>query len=107
MNIKKRLLPAALIVIATFGCILLSRPTRVLFFAALAVASAFELSGVLKQAEIPVSKTHLIVYILLHTILCDRDSSIVENFLPGDCHTISAEALHQFPVAVQGKSKTA
>ena len=70
MNIKKRLLPAALIVIATFGCILLSRPTRVLFFAALAVVSAFELSGVLKKAEIPVSKTHLIVYILLHSVLC-------------------------------------
>lgn len=70
MNIKKRLLPAALIVIATFGCILLSRPTRVLFFAALAVMSAFELSGVLKQAEIPVSKTLLITYILLHSAFC-------------------------------------
>ena len=70
MNIKKRLLPAALIVIVTFGCILLSRVTRVGFFALLAVMSAFELAHVLKEAEIPVSRELLIVYILVHSVLC-------------------------------------
>lgn len=70
MNIKKRLLPAALIVIVTVGCILLSRPTRVGFFAVLAVLSAFEAAHVLKEAEIPVSRELLIVYIVVHSVFC-------------------------------------
>lgn len=70
MNIKKRLLPAALIVIVTWACILLGRPTRVLFFAALAVVSAAELTNVLQKAEIPVARALLIVYIVGHGVLC-------------------------------------
>ena len=70
MNIKKRLLPAALIVIVTFGCILLSRPTRVLFFTALAVMSVFELENVLRQAELPCSKVLLIVYCAGQGLMC-------------------------------------
>lgn len=70
MNIKKRLLPAALIVIVTFGCILLSRPTRVLFFTALAVMSVFELENVLKQAGFPISKEQMIAYVVVQGAMC-------------------------------------
>ena len=70
MNIRKRLLPAAIIVIVTFGCILLSRPSRVLFFTALGIASVFELENVLKQAEFPVSRVHLIVFCAVQGVLC-------------------------------------
>lgn len=70
MNIKKRLLPAALIVIVTVGCVLLSRPTRLLFFTALAVMSAFELAEVLSHAEMHVNKYALSLYIVVHAVLC-------------------------------------
>ncbi len=70
MNIKKRLLPAAIIVIVTFGCILLSRVTRVWFFTALGIVSVFELDNVLRAAELPVSKPILVGYIVGQTILC-------------------------------------
>ncbi len=56
MNIRKRLLPAALIVIVTVGCILLSRPTRVLFFAVLSVISAYELDNVLTSTPYSIDK---------------------------------------------------
>ena len=77
INIKKRLLPAALIVIVTFGCILLSRPTRVLFFATLAVMSAFELDAVLGAAEHPLSKWLLVVYAAIQAMLCYLSVSVV------------------------------
>lgn len=70
MNIKKRLLPAALIVILTVGCSLLCRETRILFFAALAAASAFELETVMDAAAKPVPKWPYIIYILCHAVLC-------------------------------------
>ena len=70
MNIKKRLLPAALIVIVTFGCILLSRPTRVLFFVALAVMSAFELENVLKEAGFSIFRELLILYCVVQGGMC-------------------------------------
>lgn len=70
MNIKKRLGPAALIVVVTVVCVLLSRFTRMVFFMALAVVSAFEVQNVLFQADMPVSKILPIGYILLHGILC-------------------------------------
>ena len=70
MNIKKRLLPAAIIVIVTIGCILLSRPTRILFFAVLGVMSAFELDHVLNGAELSVSKPLLTAYIVAQALLC-------------------------------------
>lgn len=70
MNIKKRLLPAALIVVLTVVCTLLCRPTRALFYTALAVASASELSAVLKKAELPVEPGFLDAYIVLHAGLC-------------------------------------
>lgn len=44
---KSRILPGAGIVVVTFGCLLLSRFTRLAFFAALAIMSAFELKAVL------------------------------------------------------------
>ncbi len=77
MNIKKRLLPAAIIVIVTFGCILLSRPTRVLFFAALGVMSAFELHGVLGKAELPVSRPLLTAYFVGQGLLCFFDAPVL------------------------------
>lgn len=46
---KSRILPGAGIVVVTFGCILLSRITRVAFFAVLAVMAAFELKAVLAR----------------------------------------------------------
>ncbi len=46
---KSRVIPAVGIVIVTFGCLLLSRFTRVLFFTALAVMAAFELRAVLER----------------------------------------------------------
>ena len=70
MDIKKRLLPAAIIVIVTFGCILLSRFTRVAFFLALAVASAFELQQVLFKADQPMSVALPIVYCVIQSVLC-------------------------------------
>ena len=70
MNIKKRLLPAALIVIITLGCILLSRTTRIGFFMALAIASAFEIDHVLTNAEKPISKVLLCLYIFVQGVLC-------------------------------------
>ena len=70
MNIKKRLLPAALIVIVTVGCILLCRPTRLLFFAALAVAAAFEMESVLGEAAMPFCKWHVICYIAAQCLMC-------------------------------------
>ena len=76
MNIKKRLLPAALIVIVTFGCILLSRPTRVLFFTALAVMSAMELENVLREASFPGDKRLWCLYIVLQAGLCYSNSPV-------------------------------
>lgn len=70
MNIKKRFGPAVLIVAVTLGCILLGRFTRVLFFLALAVASACELQDVLFKADMPVSLALPVTYIVLHSVLC-------------------------------------
>ncbi len=70
MDIKKRLLPAVLIVVVTLVCVLLSRFTRVAFFLALAIVAAWEVQNVLFQAEMPVSKCLPIAYIALHTLLC-------------------------------------
>lgn len=70
MDIRKRFVPAVLIVVVTFGCLLLGRFTRVLFFLALAVISAFEVQNVLLQADMPVSTALPIVYIALQTLLC-------------------------------------
>ncbi len=70
MDIKKRLLPAAIIVVVTLVCVLLSRFTRVAFFLLLAVASAFELQNVLFQAEMPTSKALMIGYVLVQAALC-------------------------------------
>ncbi len=75
--IKKRLLPCVLIVVVTLGCVLLSRPTRILFFLALAVVSAWEMHDVLLQADMPVSRALLIVYSLLQTVLCWLNASEV------------------------------
>ena len=69
-SIKKRLIPCILIVVITLGCVLLSRPTRVLFFLALAVISAFELEQVLLKADMRISKWYLIAYIVIHGVLC-------------------------------------
>lgn len=70
MNIKKRLLPAALIVILTVGCTILCRETRLLFFEALAIVSALEIEQVMAAAGRRVSKWLLIVYITLHAAMC-------------------------------------
>jgi phosphatidate cytidylyltransferase len=70
MDIKKRLLPCVLIVVVTLGCVLLSRPTRMLFFMVLAVMSAFELEMVLSHAGMVVNKWLLSGYIIIHGILC-------------------------------------
>ncbi len=73
MNIKKRLGPSLIIVVVTVLCILLGRPSRVLFFLALAIASSYELQTVLTQAEYPSSKCLLIFYIALQAVLCWMD----------------------------------
>ncbi len=70
MDIRKRFLPAVLIVAVTLGCILLGRFTRVLFFLALAVVSAFEVQKVLFEADMPTSKCLPIIYITLQAIFC-------------------------------------
>ena len=70
MNIKKRFGPAVLIVVVTLGCTLLSRFTRVLFFLALAIASAYELRQVLEKANMPVSMGLPVAYIAAHAALC-------------------------------------
>lgn len=69
-SIKRRLIPCILIVVVTVGCVLLSRPSRVLFFLALAIASAFELEQVLLKADLRIGKWYLIAYITIHGILC-------------------------------------
>lgn len=48
---KSRILPGAGIAVVTFGCLLASRFTRILFFAVLAVMAAFELKAVLARKE--------------------------------------------------------
>ena len=70
MDIKKRLIPCVIIVVATLGCVLLGRFTRVLFFLALAVVSAYELQNVLFEAGMPTSKCLMIAYIVLQAMLC-------------------------------------
>lgn len=70
MDIRKRLLPAVLIVLLTTGCTLLCRETRILFFTVLAVVSAFEIDTVLKAARRSASKWICIVYIVCHAVLC-------------------------------------
>ncbi len=75
--IKKRLIPCVIIVVVTLGCVLLSRPTRLLFFMALAVASAFELKAVLGAAGLPFSWTLMSAYIVLHGILCWARAGVV------------------------------
>ncbi len=77
MDIKKRLLPAAIIVVVTFGCVLLSRFTRVAFFLALAVVSAIELQQVLFKAGQPMSLCVPIVYCVLQAALCWFDAPAV------------------------------
>ena len=77
MNIRKRLLPAALIVIVTVGCILLCRETRVAYFMILAAVSAFEIAHVLQAAEMPSSRALLIVYIVVHSVLCYLGASLL------------------------------
>ncbi len=52
MFFKNRVLPAAAIVVVTFACILLGRVVRVAFFAALALASVYELTRVLKNVDV-------------------------------------------------------
>lgn len=49
---KSRILPGAAITVVTFGCILLCRATRVVFFAALALASVYELTKILKNVDV-------------------------------------------------------
>lgn len=47
--LKKRILPAVLIVAVTVGCILLSRPSRLLFLAASALAGVWETHSILTK----------------------------------------------------------
>ena len=75
MDIKKRFLPAVLIVAVTFGCILLSRFTRIMFFLALAVASAYELRQVLDKAGMDVPVCLPVGYVTLQAILCGVGAS--------------------------------
>lgn len=72
-SIKKRLLPCVLIVAITLGCVLLSRPSRILFFTVLAVASAFEMQTVLRKVNMPVCKWYLSAFIVVHAVLCFLD----------------------------------
>lgn len=68
--IKKRLLPAAIIVVVTWACVLLSRPTRLLFFMALGCVSAFEIKNVMERANIHVCMWLMDVYVILQGLLC-------------------------------------
>ena len=77
MNIKKRLLPAALIVVLTVGLSILCRETRAIFFTALAIMSAFELEAVLHEAGIAVEKWILCAYIVLHAGMCFAGAPVV------------------------------
>ena len=76
MNIKKRLLPAALIVIVTVAAILLCRATRVAYFVILAAVSVFELAHVLNEAELSVSRVILLIYVVVHGVLCFLRASL-------------------------------
>jgi len=51
MFFKQRILPAAGIVVVTFACVLLSRITRVTFFAALALLSVYELYQAFRHTD--------------------------------------------------------
>ena len=75
MDIKKRFGPAVLIVVVTFTCILLSRFTRVMFFLALAVASAFEIQRALRAADMNVSVSLPVAYIMMQAVLCGAGAS--------------------------------
>lgn len=69
-SIKKRLIPCVLIVAVTVACVLLSRPSRMIFFMLLAVISAGELEQVLRKADMIVNKWYLSAYIVLHGVMC-------------------------------------
>lgn len=67
---KSRILPGAGIVVVTFGCILLSRVTRVAFFAALAVMAAFELKAVLARQGLKFLHWIPVAYVAGQLLLC-------------------------------------
>ena len=48
---KKRVIPAIIIVVVTVGCIAACRLTRIIFFTAASLASVWEMRCVLKAAE--------------------------------------------------------
>ena len=98
MNIKKRLLPAALIVILTVGCSLLCRETRIFFFMALAVMSAFELESALCAAGFPADKWIWAVYSILHAALCFIGVPVV--------WMIALFLLAEFAILLRGVLKT-
>lgn len=67
---KSRILPGAGITVVTFGCILLSRFTRVSFFAVLAVMAAFELKAVLARQGLKMLHWIPVVYAAGQLLLC-------------------------------------
>lgn len=67
---KKRLLPAAIYAAVTLGCLLLSRPTRILYYMALCIISAFEVQMVMSKAGYPSSKIFFIVYSIAQGVFC-------------------------------------
>lgn len=67
---KNRILPGAGIVVVTFACILLSRFTRVAFFAVLAVMAAFELKAVLARQDMKFLHWIAVAYAAGQFLLC-------------------------------------
>jgi len=67
---KRRILPGAGIAVVTFGCLFLSRVSRVAFFAILAVMAAFELKAVLARQGMKLLHWIPVAYVAGQFLLC-------------------------------------
>lgn len=66
---KKRVISAVVLLTITFCCVLLSEPTRVLFFAAAGILCCYELSRQLEKLEVYCSAWVMYVYVFSQAVL--------------------------------------
>jgi phosphatidate cytidylyltransferase len=77
MMIKKRILPAICIVAVTVSCLFISPITRLLFFTAAAMASAWEMRSILENTGVEISEHFFAVYIACHAALCWHGTDVI------------------------------
>ena len=67
---KKRVIPAIIIVAVTVACVAACRPTRVIFFALASAASVWEMRSVLRHADMPFFDAVCYAFCLACAVLC-------------------------------------